>query len=69
MQAVRGQSVWEHPFIHIIPCLSLHSFLKQVSIPKAFFVGNKVNNLLLGLSLGEPSWLMMDSLPFKEPEL
>lgn len=42
--------------------LLLYYFLKQLIYLKPSLVRSKVNNLLLGLSLGETTWLMMDSL-------
>lgn len=39
MQAVCEQGVTSILSFKVIPCLSLHSFLKQVSVPKAFFGG------------------------------
>lgn len=51
-----------HSLFHCIPLLNKSACLKPS------LVRSKANNLLLGRSRGESTWLMMDSLPFNESE-
>lgn len=64
-EACEGASV----YVKVIPLHPHSPFFNKSVWPKPALVRSKGNGFLLGLSLGEMTWLVMDSLPILAPVL